>query len=153
MLQKIILKNSSLLDKISIGASAACAVHCVLLPLVFTTLPFLGIELMENIFLELATTGISLLIGGWAIWKGYKKHHRNKLILMLFIMGIVLLVTGNLFHAESIEMSLKFSGATLLITAHIYNWQKSRLCSNSKTPSKSLTNYDTTKLYRVERLH
>ncbi len=128
MLQKIIARYNGILDKLSIAASLLCAIHCVLLPLVFTTLPFLGIELMKNIFLELVTVAISLMIGGWAIWKGYKNHHRNLLILILFIVGITLMVTGNFVNEKGNEMFLKFSGAALLVTAHVYNWQKCKHC-------------------------
>lgn len=118
----------SIWDKLSIGASIACAVHCVALPLVFTTLPLLGVELLENIYLELCTIAISLFIGGWAVWKGYRKHHRSKLLLVMFIAGILLLVAGNFVTTEAAEMVCKFTGAGLLITAHIVNWRKCKQC-------------------------
>lgn len=123
------IKYNGFSDKISVGVSLACAVHCVLLPLIFTTLPFFGIELMKNIFIESATVSISLLIGGWAIMNGYRKHHRNKIIPVLFAFGITLLATGNLVHSKILEISLMFSGASLLITAHILNWKKCQNCT------------------------
>ena len=129
VMQKISMKYTGVSDKISIGVSLACAVHCVLLPLVFTTLPFLGIELMKNVFIESATISISLLIGGWAIANGYRKHHRNKIIPVLFAFGIAFLATGNLVHYKILEISLMFSGAALLITAHILNWRKCQHCT------------------------
>jgi accessory gene regulator protein AgrB len=133
MLQKIIVVGNGFFDRLSIVASVACAIHCVLLPLMFTTLPFFGIELMENFFLELATVIISLAIGGLAIWKGYKKYHRNKLIPLSFVIGIAVLIISNHSYAEFIEISLKFSGATILIITHMYNLKK---CKNCAVPSK-----------------
>jgi len=32
------------LDKVGIGASLLCAIHCALLPVLFTTLPLLGVD-------------------------------------------------------------------------------------------------------------
>lgn len=133
-MQKISMKHNVVSDKVSIAVSLVCAVHCVLLPLVFTTLPFLGIELMKNIYLEFATLSISVFIGGLAIFNGYRKHHRNKLIPVLFTVGIALLATGNLVHSKIFEITLMFSGATLLITAHIQNWKKCQHCSRVGFP-------------------
>ena len=128
MLQKIIGRYNGYLDKLSIVASVACSIHCVVFPLLFTTLPFFDVELMENIYLELGTIAISLLIGGWAIWKGYRRHHRNKSILVLFIVGITAMLTSNFVDVERIEMALKFSGATLLVIAHICNQKQCSHC-------------------------
>jgi len=137
MLQKIQLQYNGVFDRLSIVASIACAIHCVLLPLIFTTLPFFGIELIENIFLELATVVISVLIGGLAIWKGYKKYHRNKLIPILFIAGIALLVIANHVHVDNIEIGLKFSGAAILVITHIYNIRKCNNCTLGKKHLKT----------------
>ena len=35
-------------DALGITASLACAIHCALLPLFFTSLPILGINIIEN---------------------------------------------------------------------------------------------------------
>ena len=113
-------------DKISIGASLACTVHCILLPLLFGTLPLLGIELLENTALEIITIAISALLGGWAIYKGYYHFHRSKLVILLFITGIAALTIGNLVEQEATEMAFKLTGAIALVTAHLRNHRKCR---------------------------
>ena len=151
MLQKVFLLNNGFSDKLSIAASVACAIHCVLLPLMFTTLPFFGIDLIENFFLEFVTVLISLLIGGLAIWKGYKKYHRNKLIPVLFIVGIALLVISNHVHGKNIEISLKFSGAAILVITHICNLRKCKNCALGKKHSNTNGTSHSSDSYQIER--
>ena len=67
------------LDKVGIGASLLCAIHCALLPVLFTTLPLMGVELLENEQVELGFILFSLVVGCFALYNGYKKHHHKKL--------------------------------------------------------------------------
>jgi hypothetical protein len=115
-------------DAIGIGASLACAFHCVLLPLIFTTLSLFGIELLKNVFLEVLTVSVSIIAGGWAIWRGYRHQHRQKSVLVYFLTGLVLMITGNFAGHGSLEIGFKIVGAVLLITAHITNWRGCRDC-------------------------
>ncbi|WP_295117853.1 MerC domain-containing protein [uncultured Chitinophaga sp.] len=120
-------------DMISIGASLACAVHCVLLPVLFTTLPLFGIEILENIYLEVLTILVSLLIGGRALWKGYRQVHGRVYMLAWFGTGMLMMVAGNFVHGSTFEIVAKLGGATLVIMAHVRNWQRSRQCHVCKT--------------------
>ncbi|MBW8683120.1 MerC domain-containing protein [Chitinophaga rhizophila] len=126
-------------DAIGIGASLACAIHCILLPVIFTTLTLFDIDILENVYLEVLTVFVSMSIGGWAIWRGYKRLHGQKSVLFYFAAGLLLMIAGNFIHGSVIEMGLKFGGAALLITAHIKNWKSCRGCevhtSNAQTPS------------------
>jgi len=124
-------------DAISIGASLACAVHCVLLPVIFTTLPLFGIEILENIYLEIVTIVVSMGVGGWALWKGYRRMHHNIAIVILFLVGLVFMIAGNFFSSENIEMSTKMIGAVLIITAHIRNWKQCKYCAYCNTENQS----------------
>jgi hypothetical protein len=112
-------------DLISSLAALLCAVHCVALPLFFSTLPLFGIEIIENTWLELGTILISLMIGGSAIYKGYFHFHKSRWIAGLFLLGMALMVTGNFVALESTEYLFKIAGAVLLLISHIANWKKS----------------------------
>lgn len=120
-------------DMISIGASLACMVHCVLLPVLFTTLPLFGIEILENIWLELLTIAVSMAVGGWALWKGYRHTHGRAVVLAWFAAGMLLMIAGNFTGGGPWEMAAKLAGAVLIITAHIRNWKWSRNCNVCKT--------------------
>jgi hypothetical protein len=115
-------------DAIGIGASLACAIHCVLLPVIFTTLTLFDIDILKNVMLEVLTIVVSMSIGGWAIWKGYKRVHGQKSVVVYFGIGLTLMIAANFIHGSAFEMGLKLIGATLLITAHIKNWRGCRNC-------------------------
>lgn len=120
-------------DIIGIGASLACAIHCVLLPIIFTTLPFFGIEILENPYLEAITLLVSMLAGGWAIWRGYSRLHHKLSLLVCFLAGLFLLIAGNFCSSLLLETGFKITGAALIITAHIRNWRSCNNCSISHT--------------------
>lgn len=85
----------------------------------------MGIELMENIWLELLTIAISMLAGGWAIWRAYRHHHGLLWIPISFVAGVLLMVAGNFIQAEWVEMLTKALGAAVLVAVHVVNWKKS----------------------------
>lgn len=113
-------------DAIGIGASLACAIHCVLLPVLFTTVSLFGIEILHNPYLETLTLLVSMSVGAWALRHGYLKHHRNKWLLIYFGIGLLLMMAGNFSHPFAIEMILKLTGAALIVTAHLRNWKACR---------------------------
>lgn len=115
-------------DAIGIGASLACAVHCVLLPVIFTTVNLFGIEILENPFLEVLTLLVSMSVGGWAIWRGYRKLHHQKNLVICFAAGLILMTAGNFVSNIPAEMILKITGAILIITAHVKNWRACEQC-------------------------
>jgi len=120
------------LDKVGIGASLLCAIHCALLPVLFTTLPLMGVELLENEQVELGFILFSLVVGCFALYNGYKKHHHKKLPLLLFITGISLLFFANFFLEGGTETIVKMAGAAVIVCAHIINWRCCRQCELCK---------------------
>lgn len=94
------MKNSLLvnhLDLIGMVASAACAVHCVALPLLITALPFIGVSFLVDRWIEQAIVLFSLAVAVPALFHGYWKHHRNYLPLLLVGFGFVIILLGMLF--------------------------------------------------------
>ncbi|HVM88036.1 MAG TPA: MerC domain-containing protein [Puia sp.] len=119
----------SIWDKIGISASLICVVHCILLPIFFSALPFFGIEILENPAIEMITIGISFMAGSWALINGYRQYHKNWL-LILFIIGILLLIVSNtIVTKRSLEIALKSVAAAAIVTAHAYNWKFSKKCA------------------------
>ena len=119
----------SIWDKIGISASLICAVHCILLPIFFSALPFFGIEILENPAIEIITIGISLTAGSWALING-SKHYRKNWLLVLFAIGMLFLIISNtIISKRSWEVLLKFFAAAAIVTAHVYNWKFSKGCA------------------------
>jgi len=123
-------------DAISISSSLICAVHCVALPILFSSISFLGIEWLENPMVEATTIFVSMFIGGWAMYQGFKKHHQNLFILILFFIGLCCMIAPIFSKNDIPEMGYKLLGGFFLITAHIKNWiacKKCELCNTDKS--------------------
>ncbi|MEP6712077.1 MAG: MerC domain-containing protein [Ferruginibacter sp.] len=120
------------LDKVGIGASLLCAIHCAVLPVLFTTLPLMGVELLENEHVEFGFILTSLVIGCFALYNGYKKHHHKALPLFVFVGGIALLLTANFLLVDKAETIVKMVGAIAIIIAHILNWYNCKHCKICK---------------------
>ncbi|SFW85333.1 MerC domain-containing protein [Chitinophaga sancti] len=112
-------------DAIGIVASFACAIHCVLLPLIFTTLTLFGVEFLENVYLETLTILVSMCAGSWALFRGFK-HHHNRTLIIIFFTGLTLMITGNLLSFHFAEIICKLAGSTLIIIAHLKNVRECR---------------------------
>ena len=100
-------------DAVGIGASLACAIHCALLPLFFSSLPLLGINILHNLQFELGMILLSFAIGAYSLYHGYKKHHHSFKPIILFSIGIGLMLSRMLFREW--DLVLLFPAAFLLL--------------------------------------
>ena len=66
-------------DALGVGASVACAIHCALLPLVLTSLPLFGVNIINNNAFEFFMIGVAFCIGAFTLYHGFKKHHKRLL--------------------------------------------------------------------------
>jgi hypothetical protein len=111
------------LDTLGIAASLACAIHCALLPLIFTSLPVFGFDIIENHSFEILMVVIAFAIGIYALYHGYKKHHHSLIPIIVFTAGFIFLVM-KLFFVEY-ENWLLVPAVSGIILAHVINY---RLC-------------------------
>jgi hypothetical protein len=111
-------------DALGIAASVACAIHCALLPLVLTSLPILGVNIINNIWFELMMILIALFIGIYSLRHGFKKHHHNKLPIIIFSSGMALLILKQILHAQ--QMWFLVPAVILIVTAHYLNYRDCR---------------------------
>jgi hypothetical protein len=112
-------------DAIGISASLACAIHCALLPLFFSSLPLLGINILHNYQFEFGMILVSFAIGAYSLYHGYKKHHHSYKPIILFSVGIAIMFSRMVFR--EIELYLLFPAAILIIYAHVNNHMRCRV--------------------------
>lgn len=117
-------------DAAGIATSIICAVHCALLPVLLTSLPVFGVDIIENSYFEWGMILLAFLIGCYALYHGYIKHHKSFLPFVLFAMGFVMLVLKQLL--EQHEIWLLAGAVTLIIAAHYINYRR---CHRSKCSS------------------
>jgi len=110
-------------DAIGISTSLACAIHCALLPLFFTSLPIFGINIVHNLFFEYAMIALAMVVGTYSLYHGKKKHHHNWWPFRFFVVGMILLLLKVTFPAW--EIILLVPAVIGIIAAHALNF---RLC-------------------------
>lgn len=108
------------LDRISIGLSLLCLVHCMALPLVLAVLPFLKGMGLESEAFHFNLLVAAIPISSYAFWRGFRCHGSVRVMAIgsfgLFFMAIALM--PQVHHLEHV---LTMIGVTSLATAHFYN--------------------------------
>lgn len=113
---------SERLSKIGPWVSMACAIHCMISPIVLGLIPMIHSksELLEDVLIA-----ISILIGILSIAGGYREH-RRAIVLVLLAVSVALLA-GSQF-SESLEESGVISGALVMAGAQFLNLRYHRRC-------------------------
>lgn len=120
------------LDRMAIGLSVVCLLHCLALPVFLLALPTLSDYTAgtESPFHWLLL-GIALPLSGFALWRGYL-HHRHRNVLLLGGLGLTIMFLG-VAHlpAEQFETPLTVVGVVVLLAAHVVNLRQNANCSHA----------------------
>lgn len=108
-------------DAFGVTATVACAIHCAFLPLLTSTLPLFGINIIDNPWFENGMIGLAFVIGTYSLMNGYLKHHHRLYPVFLFAAGIGLLVLKQFYHQY--QYWFLFPAVILIISAHYLNWR------------------------------
>lgn len=84
-------------DLMGIAASVACAIHCAVLPVVISTLPVFGINIIHNSFFEWGMIALAFAVGCYSLLHGYIRHHKNYIPITVFSAGALFLVLKQFF--------------------------------------------------------
>ncbi len=113
-------------DALGISASLACAIHCALLPLFLTSLPVLGIEIIDNAAFEYTMIFIAAAIGFYSLIHGYLKHHHKFFPVVVFAAGVACLFGKQIWHQH--QLFFLISAVVLIVSAHFFNY---RMCKKA----------------------
>ena len=115
-----------IIDSLGITISSVCAIHCVLLPLIFLIAPYSFLASHEFhealIYFILPCALIAFILG-------YRKHGDTKVAVM-GTLGIILLASALLLHdlhshdqhsEELTTVLITIAGSILLVLSHIRN--------------------------------
>jgi cation transport ATPase len=111
-------------DGLGIITSIACAIHCVVLPLAFTSVSFFGVNIVENSLFEWVMIAIAFSVGVYALLHGYKTHHQNKTPLIFFGIGFLFLIAKQFWREN--EIFFVIPAVVFIILAHVNNFLQSR---------------------------
>ena len=117
-------------DAMGIATSVACAIHCALLPVLMTSLPVFGINIIHNSYFEWGMIILAFLVGSYSLFHGFVKHHHSYIPIIIFSSGFVFLVLKQFF--DDFAISFLFIAVGMIVSAHYYNYL---LCHRSKCSS------------------
>ena len=135
-------KLSPRLDNIGITASTLCAIHCAVVPLLFTSLPLVGLGFLANAWVEWGMISFALVIGVYSIGLSYWRTHRRSVPLFMLVSGFVIIMGGHAFTTTGkSEAMIVPVGGLLIAAAHYVNYRYTGACNH---------NHKTYKLKKVE---
>lgn len=122
------LTQSQPWDRVGVGASSLCVLHCLATPLLVVFLPVLeAVEKQTHAAFAVAILGVGLL----AFWLGYVRHGRWRIVAAALV-GFVLISLGVTapqgLLSESAETLSTILGGLILVTAHLRNAYFCRSC-------------------------
>jgi len=117
------------LDKLAIGLSVLCLVHCLSVPLLLLAAPALGmlLEVTES-SVHWTLLALALPISLYALWQGFR-HHGQRNALLIGSAGLVLMLLAVTHVAEAgLEAPLTVAGVLVLLGAHVLNLRHGARC-------------------------
>lgn len=110
---------ADLLDGTAILCSAACMVHCVVLPLLILALPVLAGSLAVPENAHIVLLALAAPAAGVALTLGYRRHRQHMPIIVGAI-GLILLGAAALYEG-ALETWLTLAGSISIVSAHLHN--------------------------------
>lgn len=121
-------------DTLGITTTIICAIHCAILPLILTSLPIFGKDLIDNLVFEYFMIALAAAIGLYSLTHGFKRHHHAWLPILIFSFGILMLVLKQIFHDN--QLVFLIPGVSAIISAHILNLKYCRSNGKGKSCAK-----------------
>ncbi len=119
---------SPVMDAVGGTASAACAIHCALIPVAFALLPSATHSIVHSRVVESAFIVVAALFATFVIGHASRRH-REPLSLILLFLGLAVMAVA-LFsplhsHDSAHALAAAFGGM-LIAAAHWSNWHSTR---------------------------
>ena len=120
-------RQRALFDKIAVGLSGLCLLHCLLLPFVVAVLPFLGQFDDDHLHAEMLIFVIPVSVVALAV--GFRRHGRVRVILAgtagLTILTLGAFIVHDLYGLFADRM-MTVSGSMVLAYTHYQNFRLAR---------------------------
>ncbi len=124
--------QSDALDKAAVALSGLCLLHCLLLPIIITLLPFLDQFSDRHLHAEILIIVLPLSLIALTI--GFRRHADKRVVGLGFAGLLLLLVGATLAHSlygVVADRTLTITGSVILALAHYRNSRLSRGCRNT----------------------
>ena len=115
-------------DVLGIAASVACAIHCAVLPLLLTSLPVFGINIIENHGFEYFMIFLAFAVGAHSFYHSYFRHHHRPGPALLFLLGFLFLLAKQVWHQQ--QLFFLPPAVAVIVYAHMRNYQLCRAANH-----------------------
>ncbi|MCP4124569.1 MAG: MerC domain-containing protein [Bacteroidetes bacterium] len=106
--------------RIGLFLSIACAIHCMLMPVVLISFPMLSKSFLHHPFLEWTLLVTLIFLGLFTMDHYKKKHHDSSLPTILFVLGGLICTTALLIHSNYHEWMM-IAGSLVIALSHGMN--------------------------------
>jgi chromate transport protein ChrA len=114
--------GSKLLDITSIGLSVLCIAHCLALPLVIASLPFIG-DIAHTEWMHQGLVALAIPLTGWTIYRSQAWRKWN--VVLFAVIGLTALTFAAFYEpARENEVFISIVGAVYVAMAHIINYME-----------------------------
>lgn len=113
------------LDQLGAGLSLACAVHCLLTPLLGPVLAVSGLSFLVDTMTEMVLLSFAVILALSNLCWGFRLHKSGR-PLSLLAAAVVAITAGRLYDAQ--EIPLVAAGAVILATSHLLNRRLCQTC-------------------------
>ena len=107
------------LDRMAVGLSGLCILHCVLSVVLVAALSGVGTLFTDPLFHRLGLMG-AVVLAALALGQGYARH-RARGPLVIGLAGLSLMSAGLVAPHGWVEVALTVGGVTVLAVAHLMN--------------------------------
>ncbi|WP_240320868.1 MerC domain-containing protein [Sphingomonas crusticola] len=115
--------RADLIEGIAVGATIACLIHCLVLPLLIAVLPVLSSVLPIPEHFHLIALALAIPATAGALFAGYRRH-RLAGPLIAGTIGLALLALAAIHWGETpLEMPVTVLGSIAIAIAHLTNWR------------------------------
>lgn len=123
--------KSIYLDKLSIGLSALCTIHCLLLPILAVFLPVVSSSWVADEHFHEYMLYAVLPISTLALFMGCRKH-KSFFVAGLGICGLTLLTYITINHESFSDFAEKLFSVIAVSIIAVSHYRNYKLCRNSK---------------------
>jgi hypothetical protein len=123
------LNFSEKLDKAGMILSITCLVHCLILPIILATIPFVAfLSFMKSPWAETSMIIFAIINSIFAVTLNFKKH-KNLIVPALFLSGSFLLMLNFIAHSLIVANEYIITiGAFLIGVGHLINHKLCNSC-------------------------
>jgi len=139
-------KTTARIDSIGITASTLCVIHCAVVPLIFSSLPLIGLSFLASPIVEWGMIVFALMIGLYSIGLSYLRTHKRPLPVVLLIIGFAIIMLGHIFLSGLTEVFVVPAGGLAIAAAHFVNYRSVLAATKSSAKQEGPVLHDCFKL-------